>query len=104
MIEPTLIHYLILAAIIFIIGLYGLITSKNIIRLLMCIELLLNSVNINLVAFSNYVDPNVLRGDVFAIFVMCIAAAEAAVAFAIVLSIYRNRRTITVDKFDLMKW
>ena len=103
-IEPTLYHYLIVAAIIFFVGFYGLLTSKNLIRVLLCIELLLNSVNINLVAFSNYIDPNLIKGHVFSIFVMTVAAAEAAIAFAIILAVYRNRHTIEVDKFDILKW
>ncbi|MEW5819286.1 MAG: NADH-quinone oxidoreductase subunit NuoK [Cyanobacteriota bacterium] len=101
---PDLIHYLILAAILFIIGLYGLFTSRNAIRVLMCVELLLNSVNINMVAFANYVDPNLIRGDIFALFIMAVAAAEAAVAFAIVLAIYRNRSTVDMEDFDTLKW
>lgn len=101
---PGLLHYLILGAIIFVIGLYGIFTCRNAIRLLMCVELLLNSVNINMVAFANFSDPNLIRGDVFAIFIMAVAAAEAAVAFAIVLAIYRNKKTIDMEKFDLLKW
>lgn len=103
-IQPGLVHYLVLAAVLFVIGIYGLFTSRNAIRVLMCVELILNSVNINMVAFANFVDPNVLRGDIFAIFIMAVAATEAAVAFAIVLAIYRNTKTVDMEKFDLLKW
>ncbi|MBC8121540.1 MAG: NADH-quinone oxidoreductase subunit NuoK, partial [Gemmatimonadaceae bacterium] len=71
---------------------------------LMSIELLLNAVNINLLAFSNFLDPNNIRGQMFAIFVITIAAAEAAVGLAIVLAIYRNRETIDMENFNLLKW
>ena len=75
-------HYLILATILFSIGLFGVITSRNVIRVLMCVELMLNAVNINLVAFNNSLNPDVLGGQVFAIFVLTISAAEAAVGLA----------------------
>lgn len=103
-IQPNLTHYLVLGAVLFIIGLYGLLTSKNVIRVLMCIEILLNSVNINMVAFANYSDPNFIRGDVFALFIMAVAAAEAAVGFALVLAIYRNRSTVDMEDFNILKW
>lgn len=98
-IQPNLIHYLILGAVLFVIGLYGLFTSRNVIRVLMCIEILLNSVNINMVAFANYSDPNLIRGDVFALFIMAVAAAEAAVGFALVLAIYRNKKYCRYGRF-----
>lgn len=101
---PELTHYLILGAILFFIGLYGLFTCRNAVRVLMCVELLLNSVNINMVAFSNYVDPNMIKGNIFALFIMAVAAAEAAVGFAIVLAIYRNKHHVDMEKFDLLKW
>jgi NAD(P)H-quinone oxidoreductase subunit 4L len=97
-------YFLILAATLFCIGIYGLVTSRNAIRVLMSIELLLNSVNLNLMAFSNYLDPEQIRGQVFAVFVITIAAAEAAVGLAIVLSIYRNRDTVDMEQFNLLKW
>ena len=104
LIKPGLPHYLIVSAILFVIGLYGLFTCKNAIRVLMCIELLLNSVNINMVAFANYSDPNLIRGEIFALFIMAIAAAEAAIGFAIVLAIYRNKDNIDMEKFNILKW
>lgn len=97
-------HTLILGAYLFCIGIYGLITSRNMVRALMCLELMLNGVNVNLVAFSNYLDPVEIKGQTFAIFIIAIAAAEAAIGLAIVLNIYRNRNSIRIDQFDLLKW
>lgn len=97
-------YFLLLAAALFCIGIYGLVTSRNAIRVLMSIELLLNSVNLNLMAFSNFLDPQGIRGQVFTVFVITIAAAEAAVGLAIVLSIYRNRNTVDMEQFNLLKW
>lgn len=96
--------FLLLAAALFCIGIYGLVTSRNAIRVLMSIELLLNSVNLNLMAFSNFLDPAAIKGQVFTVFVITIAAAEAAVGLAIVLSIYRNRDTVDMEQFNLLKW
>jgi NAD(P)H-quinone oxidoreductase subunit 4L len=95
---------LILAAALFCIGIYGLVTSRNAVRVLMSIELLLNAVNINLMAFSNFLDPIGIKGQIFTIFVITVAAAEAAVGLAIVLAIYRNRNTIDMEQFNLLKW
>ncbi|ELR96590.1 NADH:ubiquinone oxidoreductase subunit 11 or 4L (chain K) [Gloeocapsa sp. PCC 73106] len=97
-------YFLLIAAALFCIGIYGLITSRNAVRVLMSIELLLNAVNINLIGFSNFLDPLGLRGQVFAIFVLTIAASEAAVGLAIILAIYRNRDTIDMEQFNLLKW
>jgi len=97
-------YFLLLAAALFCIGIYGLVTSRNAIRVLMSIELLLNSVNLNLMAFSNFLDPSAIKGQVFTVFVITIAAAEAAVGLAIVLSIYRNRDTVDMEQFNLLKW
>jgi NAD(P)H-quinone oxidoreductase subunit 4L len=97
-------YCLILAAALFCVGIYGLITSRNAVRVLMSIELLLNAVNLNLMGFSNYLDPSNIRGQVFAIFVITVAAAEAAVGLAIVLAIYRNRETTDMEQFNLLKW
>jgi NAD(P)H-quinone oxidoreductase subunit 4L len=97
-------HALILGAYLFCIGIYGLITSRNMVRALMCLELMLNGVNVNLVTFSNYLDPEEIKGQVFAIFIIAIAAAEAAIGLAIVLNIYRNRNSIRIDQFNLLKW
>ena len=97
-------HYLVLSAILFAIGLYGALAKRNAIIILMCIELMLNAVNITLVAFSRYVTPELLTGQIFAIFVIVVAAAEVAVGVAIILAIYRGLESIDATKVDLMKW
>ena len=99
-------HYLILSGILFTIGLCGALAKRNAVVILMCIELMLNAVNLTLVAFSRYLVPSVvlLTGHVFAIFVMVVAAAEVAIGLAIVLTLYRCRETVDVEKADLMKW
>ena len=97
-------RYILLSTALFSIGIYGLTSSRNVIRILMSIEILLNAVNINLVAFSSYVDPLEVRGQVFALFVMAIAAAEAAIALAIILAIYRNSSSVDIEDFSSLKW
>jgi len=97
-------HYLILSAILFSIGLYGVLAKRNAVIILMCVELMLNAVNITLVAFSRYVTPAMLTGQVFAIFVIVVAAAEVAVGLAIIFAIYRGLEDIDVSKIDLLKW
>ena len=101
---PSLQAYLLLAAMLFSIGVWGLINSRNAVRVLMSIELMLNGVNINLMAFSSYVDGDLIRGQVFAVFVITVAAAEAAVGLAILLSLYRNRVTVDMEQFNLLRW
>jgi NAD(P)H-quinone oxidoreductase subunit 4L len=97
-------YFLLAAAALFCIGIFGLVTSRNAVRVLMSIELMLNAVTLNLVAFANYLDPQGIKGQVFTTFVIAIAAAEAAVGLAIVLSIYRNRDTVDMEQFNLLKW
>ena len=98
-------HYLILSAVLFSIGLYGALAKRNAVVILMCIELMLNAVNIAMDAFSRYLVPDVvlLTGQVFAIFIMTVAAAEAAVGLAIIIAIYRSRKNVDVEQADLMK-
>lgn len=97
-------HYLILAGILFSIGLYGALSRRNAVAILMCIEIMLNAVNITMVAFSRYIVPTAYTGQIFAIFIMTVAAAEAAIGLAIFISIYRRSETIDVEQMDLMKW
>ncbi len=105
-------HFLVLGAMLFCIGLYGAIAKRNAIAVLMGIEIMLNAVNITMVAFSfyNHVNANgvnysgLLTGQIFAIFIITVAAAEAAVALAMVISIYRKRNTVDVSDIDMMKW
>ena len=98
-------HYLILSAILFVIGIYGALVKRNAVVILMCIEIMLNAVNIALVAFARYLNPEevVVTGQIFVIFIMVVAAAEAAVGLAIIASIYRSRRTVDAAEIDLMK-
>ena len=93
-----------LSAVLFCIGLYGVLSRRNAISILMGVELMLNASNINLVAFGRFLQPQVLTGHVFTIFVITVAAAEAAVGLAIVISIYRNSSHINVDEVNTMKW
>ncbi len=102
--ELHLEYFLVLAAALFCIGIYGLITSRNAVRVLMSVELMLNAVNLNLMGFSNFLDPDAIKGQIFTVFVITIAAAEAAVGLAIVLAIYRNRDTVDMEQFNLLKW
>ena len=97
-------HYLILSTVLFSIGLYGALAKRNAIIILMSIELMLNAVNIAMVAFSRYVVPLLLTGQVFAIFIIVVAAAEAAVGLAIIMAIYRGRESIDATRINLMKW
>ena len=97
-------HYIILSAILFSIGLYGVLAKRNVIIILISIELMLNAVNIAMVAFSRYIVPLLLTGQVFAIFIIVVAAAEAAVGLAIIIAVYRNRDTIDATQINLMKW
>nr|YP_009233204.1 NADH-plastoquinone oxidoreductase subunit 4L [Torreya fargesii]YP_009673549.1 NADH-plastoquinone oxidoreductase subunit 4L [Torreya parvifolia]YP_010138528.1 NADH-plastoquinone oxidoreductase subunit 4L [Torreya jackii]YP_010390364.1 NADH-plastoquinone oxidoreductase subunit 4L [Torreya taxifolia]QGU93407.1 NADH dehydrogenase subunit E [Torreya nucifera]QGU93490.1 NADH dehydrogenase subunit E [Torreya fargesii var. yunnanensis]WDQ39973.1 NADH-plastoquinone oxidoreductase subunit 4L [Torrey len=97
-------HALILGAYLLSIGIYGLVTSRNMVRALMCLELILNAVNLNLVTFSDSFDSRQVKGDIFSIFITAIAAAEAAIGLAIVLAIYRNRKSTRIDQFNLSKW
>ena len=96
--------FLIVSSILFCIGIWGLLNSRNAVSVLMSIELMLNAVNLNLMAFSSYVDNNLIQGQVFSIFVITVAAAEAAVGLAILLSLYRNRVTVDMESFNLLKW
>jgi NADH-quinone oxidoreductase subunit K len=96
--------YLVLAAAIFCIGLFGVLSRKNAIAILLSVELMLNAVNINLVAFWRYLDPTRMAGQAFAVIVFAVAAAEVAVGLALIISVYRCRKTVVADEIDLMKW
>ena len=96
--------YLLLAAVLFCTGVWGLINSRNAVRVLMSIELMLNAVNINLIAFAVYLDPDLIVGIIFAIFVTTVAAAEVGLAMAFILRLYRSRSSVNVDEVNLMRW
>ena len=95
-------HYLILGAALFTIGVVGVLTRRNIMVILMSIELMMNAVNINLIAFSRHLGQT--TGQIFAIFVITVAAAEAAVGLGIVIAMFRNKETMNINEIDLMKW
>jgi NADH-quinone oxidoreductase subunit K len=95
-------HYVVLAAALFTIGVIGVLWRRNLIVIFMSIELMLNAVNINLVAFSRQFDH--VTGQVFALFVIAVAAAEAAIGLGIILAFYRNKETVNVDEIRLMRW
>ncbi|GER87022.1 NADH-quinone oxidoreductase subunit K [Dictyobacter vulcani] len=106
--QLTLNHFLVLGAVLFCIGLYGAIVKRNAIAVLMGIEIMLNAVNITMVGFSYFNTVKTfserLTGQIFAIFIITVAAAEAAVALAMIIAIYRKRATVDVGEIDMMKW
>ena len=93
-----------LGALLFSIGIYGVLARRNAVLVLMSIELMLNAVNINLVAFGSFFQDQLAVGQIFALFVIAVAAAEVGIGLAIVLMIYRNRETVNLDEVDLLKW
>lgn len=102
--EIGLFHFLLVSCALFFIGIYGFLTRRNLITMLMSVELILNSVNINFVAFNKFLFPEKLDGLFFTLFIITIAAAEAAVAIAIIINLYRNYKTIDVEEVDTMKY
>jgi NADH-quinone oxidoreductase subunit K len=96
--------YLTLAAALFCIGLYGVLARRSAVAILMGIELMLNAVNLNLVAFWRYLTPSLIAGQAFAVIVFAVAASETAVGLALIISIYRRRATAVADEINLMKW
>ena len=102
---PSLNHFLALSAILFTIGLFGALTKRNLIVILMSIEIMLNGINIALVAFANYTDTIVpFSGHVFALFVITVAAAEVAIGLALIIAVFRTRDTIDLRNINLLKW
>ncbi len=99
-----MLQYLALAGILFAIGIFGVLTRRNAIGILMSLELMFNAVNINLVTFNKFIGPDNLTGQIFAIFVIVIAAAEAVVGLAIILLLYRNWQGIDIGNINIMKW
>ena len=97
-------HFLVVSTLMFFIGIYGFLTRRNLITILMSVELILNSVNINFVVFNRYLYPDQLQGQFFALFIVAIAAAEASVAIALIINIYRRFTSIEVDNVDEMKY
>lgn len=104
MMEPGLYHLLFISAALFFIGIYGFFTRRNLVTILMSVELILNSVNLNFIAFNKYLWPHKLDGLFFSIFVIAIAAAEAAVVIAIIINLYRSHQSIDVGNAEEMKF
>jgi NADH-quinone oxidoreductase subunit K len=106
--NPDLSRFLMIGALLFVIGVGGVLTRRNIIVIFMSIELILNAANLNFIAFSRYLQAtgsmNAVAGQVFAVFVIVVAAAEAAIGLGIVIALYRNKETIWIDEIDLLKW
>ena len=102
--QPGLYHMLFLSTALFFIGVYGFFTRKNLITMLMSIELILNSVNLNFIAFNKYLWPQQMDGLFFTLFIIAIAAAEAAVAIAIIINLYRSHKSIDVDNAEDLKY
>jgi NADH-quinone oxidoreductase subunit K len=106
--HPDLSKFLVIAALLFVIGVAGVLVRRNIIVIFMAIELILNAANLNFIAFSRYLQEtgnlNAVAGQVFTVFVIVVAAAEAAIGLGIVIALYRNKETIWVDEIDLLKW
>jgi NADH-quinone oxidoreductase subunit K len=101
--EIPLSWYLVVAAVLFCIGIYGVLARRNAVGILMGVELMLNAVNINLVAFWRYLNPTDVAGQAFALFVLVVAAAEAVVGLALIISVYRNRTDIDAENINLLK-
>jgi NADH-quinone oxidoreductase subunit K len=106
--HPDLSKFLIIGALLFIIGVAGVLTRRNIIVIFMSIELILNAANLNFIAMSRYLQDtgnvNAIAGQIFTVFVIVVAAAEAAIGLGIVIALYRNKETIWVDEIDILKW
>jgi NADH:ubiquinone oxidoreductase subunit K len=106
--HPDLAKFLTIGALLFIIGVAGVLTRRNIIVIFMSIELILNAANLNFIAMSRYLQDtgsaNAMAGQVFAVFVIVVAAAEAAIGLGIVIALYRNKETILIDEIDILKW
>ncbi|HEX8070452.1 MAG TPA: NADH-quinone oxidoreductase subunit NuoK [Pyrinomonadaceae bacterium] len=106
--QPDLSKFLVIGALLFVVGVAGVLTRRNIIVIFMSVELILNAANLNFIAFARYLqdagNPNAVAGQVFTVFIIVVAAAEAAIGLGIVIALYRNRETIFMDKIDLLKW
>ncbi|GAV23661.1 NADH-quinone oxidoreductase subunit NuoK [Carboxydothermus pertinax] len=100
----TLTHYMLLSAVLFTIGLFGVLSKKNAIAVLVSTEIMLNAVNLNLIAINKYIGVDGFYGQLMALFVIAVAAAEVGVGLGIIISMYRNKETISLDDFNFLKW
>ncbi len=97
-------HYLLLGTLLFGIGAYGVLAKRNAVAVLMSVELMLNAVNVNFIAVNRYVTPHEAIGQLIALFVIVVAAAEVAVGMALIITVFRQRRSVNLDEFNLLKW
>ena len=102
--ELKLIYFLIISAVLFGIGIYGVLTKRHLIHVLLSVELILNAVLVNLVAFSSFTTPDKITGQMFAVFVIVVAACEVGVGLAIILSVYRKKKTVDINNVNILKW
>lgn len=102
--DLKLIHFLVIAGVLFCIGIYGVLSRRHLVQILMSVELILNAVLINLIAFSNFSNQEGLTGQMFAVFVIVVAAAEVGVGLAIILSVYRKKKSVDIDNINILKW
>jgi NADH:ubiquinone oxidoreductase subunit K len=102
--ELKLIYFLIISAVLFGVGLYGVLTKRHLIHVLLSVELILNAVLVNLVAFSSFTTPDKITGQMFAVFVIVVAACEVGVGLAIILSVYRKKKTVDINNINILKW
>ncbi|MCK5567874.1 MAG: NADH-quinone oxidoreductase subunit NuoK [Actinomycetia bacterium] len=102
--DLKLIHFLVISGVLFCIGIYGVLSRRHLVQILMSVELILNAVLINLIAFSSFSNPGEITGQIFAVFVIVVAAAEVGVGLAIILSVYRKKKSVDIDNINILKW
>ena len=102
--ELKLLYFLIMSAVLFAIGIYGVLTRRHLVHILLSIELILNAALINMIAFSAFTTPDKMTGQVFAVFIIVVAACEVGVGLAIILSVYRKKNTVDIDNINILKW
>lgn len=102
--DLELIHFLVVSGVLFCIGIYGVLSRRHLVQVLMSVELILNAVLINLIAFSSFSGNDGLTGQMFAVFVIVVAAAEVGVGLAIILSVYRKKKSVDIDNINILKW
>lgn len=103
-IDLKLVHFLVISGVLFCIGIFGVLSRRHLVQILMSVELILNAVLINLIAFSSFTTPDEITGQMFAVFVIVVAAAEVGVGLAIILSVYRRKRSVDIDNINILKW
>ena len=102
--DVKLVYFLIVSGILFCIGIYGVLSRRHLVQILLSIELILNAAILNLVAFSSFTTPDEMTGQMFAVFIIVVAAAEVGVGLAIILSVYRTKKSVDIDNVNILKW